>query len=242
MALLQRAIAHDDANLERMRSYVFGVNDVFRSIHEPMISQSYEVNLIRGGMYWRRLTENGQPLNAELAAAEQTRLRAHLRTASSQTQAKWREERDVLSRWVAAHRFRTTGRKRIEGRDAILVETKPGGEYAGDLAYLATAHGKLAIDQETGHWLSAEFEIYGHTRYAMFQLLYGRLSLPYSVGLINRANLPSRAKLSFGLRLTADGLWVPRFQLIEAKEYRSTLTFSEFRRFTSESQLLLDPA
>ena len=45
-------------------------------------SQTYEVNLVGPGMYFRKLKHNDRGLADEDAKAEQVRLRAHLRQAA----------------------------------------------------------------------------------------------------------------------------------------------------------------
>lgn len=241
-SILDQSIVHDEANFQLLRSYVFEIHDESRASRLPTETQTYEVNLVGPGMYFRKLKTNDRELNEEEKALEQKRLRIHLaQKAVSDQNAPWRGEREILKSWLAMHRFSFKGARRVDGRAAVLLESKATEALPNSMAFLSAARTRLTLDAETGHWIEAVFEIRRWTEYELHQLLMGRLSLPYSPGLINRGGLPAGSTLTIRLQRLEDGLWAPQFYRNERPGFLSELTFSKFRKFTSESQLLTDP-
>lgn len=178
--LLERAVTHDEENFARLRSYVFEVYDLSRLSRHLRETQSYEVNLVGPGMYFRRMKHNDLELSPEEATLEQERLRLHLAQASQAGgQEVWRKEREILTRWATTHRFESKGSRKLDGRAVMVVESKPPKTPDDSLAFLSAARCRLALDSETGHWVEATFDIKKPTSYTLNQLLLGRISLPY---------------------------------------------------------------
>jgi len=57
---------------------------------------------------------------------------------------------------------------------------------------------------------------------------------------VNRGDFPTGTQLYFRLQRLPDAVWAPKLYRISRPGYLSELTFSKFRKFTSESQLLTD--
>lgn len=240
--LLERAITHDDANFARLRSYVFEVYDVFRPARNLRESQTYEINLVGPGMYFRKLRHNDQDLGAEEVRLEQTRLKLHLAKANHpRAEEAWRKERELLTRWLASHRFEWKGKRVVQGRTAQIIESRPPKTPDDSLAFLSSSRCRLALDEETGHWLEAVCEMEKPTRYTLNQLLLGRVSLPYSPGLVNRGDYAAGFTLTLRVQPLPDGVWAPKLYRLERSGFLSELSFSKFRKFTSDSQLLTEP-
>lgn len=241
-SILALSITHDEANFERLRGYVFEVDDQTQASRQLRESQSFEINLAGPGMYFRKLSANGLPLSPEDSEQERRRLRLHLaQPKTSNTEAPWRKEREALETYAATHRFSFKGEKTVKGRPALIIESKPPDNASHAIAYLTHAQCRLILDRETGHWIEAVCEIRKRTQFALNQLLIGRLSLPYSPGLINRGDMDAGTSLIFQTQRLEDGVWAPKSYRIERPGYLSQLTFAKFRKFTSESQLLTDP-
>jgi hypothetical protein len=241
-ALLARSITHDEDNFQLLRSYVFEVYDLSRAMRNLRETQSYEINLVGPGMYFRKLKHNDLPLSPEAARLEQTRLRTHLdQPAASDANAHWRQERNILKTWLESHQFEYKGRRTIDRRPALIIESKPPKSAPETLAFLSAARCRITLDEETGHWVEAFCDVQRRTLYSLNQLLLGRLSLPYSPGLVNRGDIPAASTLTIRLQRLEDGLWVPKYYRNERPGFLSELTFTKFRKFTSESQLLTDP-
>ena len=241
-SLLARSIIHDEENFEQLRRYVFEVHDLSLAFRRVREAQSYEINLVGPGMYFRKLTHNDLPLSPADAALEQARLRAHLsQPQTSNAQAPWRKERDFLQQYLDTHTFRFKGEKTIDRRPALVIESKFPANAPQSLAFLSSAQCRLTIDRDSGHWIEAVCDLYKRTQFNLNQLLIGRLSLPYSPGLVNRGDIPAGTTLTFRTQHLEDGVWAPKSYRIERPGFLSALTFSKFRKFTSESQLLTAP-
>ncbi|MBM3759202.1 MAG: hypothetical protein FJW36_03025 [Acidobacteria bacterium] len=241
-SLLDRALTHDEENFARLRSYVFEVYDQSRASRFLGETQSYEINLVGPGMYFRKVKHNERDLSPEQASLEIERLRLHLAKASqSAGQEVWRKEREILAQWAAAHRFEWKGTRKLDGHTVVVIESKPPKTRDDSLAFLSAARCRLSLDPETGHWLEAVCEIERRTTFTLNQLLLGRISLPYSPGLINRGELLPGTTLTIRTQRLADGVWAPKLYRIEKPGVLSELSFSKFRKFTSESQLLTEP-
>lgn len=241
-ALLARSITHDEDNFQLLRSYVFEVYDLSRAMRHLRETQSYEINLVGPGMYFRKIKHNDLPLSPEDSRLEQSRLRTHLaQPATADTNAHWRKERNLLDTWLATHKFEFKGRRTIDRRPALIIESKPPKDAPESLSFLSAARCRISLDEETGHWVEAICDIQRRTLYTLNQLLLGRISLPYSPGLVNRGDIPAASTLTIRLQRHEDGLWAPKYYRNERPGFLSELTFSKFRKFTSESQLLTDP-
>ncbi len=241
-ALLARSITHDEENFNLLRSYVFEIFNLGVRSRRSRFTQTFEVNLVGPGMYFRKLATNDTPLSAEEAALEQTRLRMHLAQATTNDpKAQWRKERELLQIWLETHQFFFKGETQIENRPAWIIESKPPSRTLAPIGYLTNATTRLIIDQESGHWVEATCNFLRPTSFDMQQLLMGRISLPYSPGLVNRDNSPAGSTLRFTLKRLEDGLWVPDLYRIDQPGFFTELRFSNFRKFTAESQLLPAP-
>lgn len=241
-SLLARSITHDEENLDRLRGYVFEVDDHTTPSRHLRETQSFEINLVGPGMYFRKLSANGLPLSPEESELEQKRLRMHLAQPKiNNSEAPWRKERQALEVYAATHNFKYKGETSVNGRPAFIIESKPPNIPISPVEFLTHAQCRLTLDRETGHWIEAVCEIRKRTQFILSQLLIGRLSLPYSPGIVNRGDIPSATTLTFRTRHLDDGVWAPKSYRIERPGFLSALTFSKFRKFTSESQLLTGP-
>jgi hypothetical protein len=241
-SLLARAVTHDEENFTRLRSYVFEVYDLSRVSRHLRETQSYEINLVGPGMYFRKVRHNDLDLSPEESQQEKSRLKMHLdRGNQPGGEEPWRGERKLLQRWAESHRLEFKGTRKVDGRPAMVVESRPPKVVDYSLAFLSAARCRLTLDEETGHWLEAICEIERPTRFTLNQLLMGRLSLPYSPGLINRGDYGAGLTLTLRVQRLADGVWAPSLHRLERPGFLSELSFSKFRKFTSESQLLTEP-
>ncbi len=240
-SLLDRAITHDSENFDLLRSYVFEIYDRSQPTRLLLETQTYEVNLVGPGMYFRRTAHNDRPLSEQEQATESARLTAHLAQPREPVESPpWLRERALLETWLTTHKFQAKGEKLIDRRPAQVYDSRPPAKNPPEIAWLTNAECRIAFDCETGHWIEANCQITRPTRFELFQLLFGRLTLPYSPGLVNRGDFPAETQLNFRLQRLPGGVWAPKHYRISRRGYLSELTFSKFRKFTSESQLLTD--
>ena len=253
---MRRAVTLDESNMTALRAYVFEVEEVYTSLRgaRQFVERSYryEVNLLSGAMYWRLLERDGQPLSASDQEAERARLKRHLEVygrgapldETAQSLYNWRRERQYLLEIPEAWQLRHAGFETVNGRDCHMVDFQPRHPYWPRHRFahlLGRFHGRVWIDQQDSHWVRLRWEALRRTSYTLQQLPLGRLSLPYSPGVINEADLPTGTTQTFELTRLSGGPWVPLyFRSMKESSFRNEVRYSRFRRFTSESSLIYD--
>lgn len=233
-------VKHDQENLDRLKSYVFEVEDILMQGNRPVREQSFEVNLLSGSLYWRKLTANGRALVGEDLEAETKRYQIHLQRAEKAVMdSSWVKERAAFAGFIDAMDCKWGKEAKVGGRRCVQLNVKPRGK-GGEFGYLSHGDAEIWVDLETGHWMRMNLMVRGLTHVEMHQLYMGRLSLPYSAGLMNRMDLVTGAVLKHSLMLHPEGIWVPQSSIVEGRNYRSTLTFSKFHKFSADSVLKTD--
>ncbi len=232
--ILDQSVTLDISNYQKLRGYVW--NSEEQSFVNGKLSrqQSYEINLVSGAMYWRKLADNGEPLTGKEAAAESERLQRHLR--SPVTNLNWRVERDHLELLPHSHRVKYLGEDQINGRPNHLIETQPlPGRHA---PLLAAFRYKLWIDKAELHWTRAEITVIRKVEWLLHQLAVGRISYPYSNNIVNTGQLKPGASRTMETERLADGVWTLSTVETHSGNFVNRLRYFNYRRFSSESQLL----
>lgn len=219
--------------------------------------QLYEVNALSGELYWRKLQQNEKDLSGVEAASETARLKRHLATYKDQLATyndqlatyndqlarpfDWRAERRFLDLLPNAHLLTYSGEDSIGGRPCHILTTKPrrGPAIGHPLAFiLESFRFKLWIDQAEFHWVRGEYEALEPVQFTLHQLPLGRFSMPYSNQLIYQANMQKGSRVFFDLARNPEGTWIPNNHTIENAATYNQLRYFDFRKFTSESQLI----
>ena len=236
--ILDQSVTIDQTNLDKLRGYVW--NSEERSFFKGKLTrqQSYEINLVSGAMYWRRTESGGKPLSGQELAAERQRLASHLEKPGPGYN--WRSERQFLELLPKVHIATYLGQETINGRPTHLIETKPA---VGVRAYLLNSFRyKLWIDEADLHWTRAEITVIRDVEWLLHQLAIGRISYPYSNNIVNQGKLRAGAKTTIELQRLPEGIWTLSRYLTEAgNDFSNELRYFNYRRFSSESQLLTDP-
>lgn len=246
-AILRQAVTLDEENMAKLRQYVWNTEE--RAYRGKMgkgtltRQQLYEVNALSGELYWRKLQQNEKELSGVEAASETARLKRHLATYKDQLARPfdWRAERQFLAFLPNAHSATYAGEELVNGRSCHLIVTKPRrAPVAGHpLAYiLESVRFKLWIDQQEFHWVRAEYEAVEPIKFTLHQLPLGRFSMPYSNQLIYQAVMQKGSRVFFDLVRNAEGTWIVNNHTIENKASYNHLRYFDFRKFSSESQLI----
>lgn len=234
--VLDQSVTLDEGNMAELRRYVWTSEETASVKGRVTRQQRYEINLLSGGLYWRKLTENGEPLKGEEAAAERQRLERHLASAP---RAARRSRREYLELLPHAHRVQYRGMEEVKGRACHVLETEPlPGNHAplvGAFAY------RLWVDQKELHWARAEITVRRKVEWLLNGLDIGRLSYPYSNNIVNTGNLSAGARRTIELERLPGGVWTLARMETVAGQFRNELRYFDYRRFESESQLLAEP-
>ena len=236
--ILDQSVTLDKLNMEKLRGYVWSSEEKSYSKGVLQRQQAYEINLVSGAMYWRRVDANGQPLTGAELAAERQRLARHL--AAPGPGFNWRAEREYLELLPRVHTARYLGEEMIDGRPNHLIETSPHPSATSRL--LTALSYKLWIDKAELHWRRAEITVVKKVEWLLHQLAIGRISYPYSNNIVNQGSLKPGAKTTIELQRLPEGIWtLARYHTQSGKDFSNELRYFNYRRFTSESQLLTDP-
>lgn len=244
--LLERACTLDEENLGKLRPYTWTSEErTFRG-GKLSRSQTFEINLVSGSLYWRMTKRNGEPLRGAEAEAERQRLKRHLELARSSgyrnSDVIWREERRALELIPLGQTHRVAGHEEVNGHRCVLIETRPrgGGERTmyqrmkAGIAYRIWAH------ETEHHWVKAELEIRRPVRWLLHQLSLGRITYPYSNNIVNEADHRSGTKVEFQLMRLPEGAWTLDRYVTTATDFRNELRYFDYRKFSADSQLMTE--
>lgn len=233
--ILDQSVTLDTANLDRLRSYVWNSEETSYRNGTIAAQQRFEINLVSGALYWRKLESNGQPLAGRELEAERQRLADHL--ANPGPGYNWLSERDHLELLPQTHSIRYLGLQTLNGRPNHILVTAPLASTEHPL--LRSFAYKLWIDQAELHWTRAEITTLRKVSWLLHQLPIGRLSYPYSTNVVNSGSLTPGAVTTIQLQRLPDGVWtLDTYDTRNGPNYRNLLRYYNYRRFTSESQLL----
>ena len=236
--ILDQSVTLDRANLERLRGYVWNSEETAWSRGKIIRQQGYEINLVSGAMYWRKVEADGKPLTGKELESERQRLARHL--ANPGPGYNWQEERQYLELLPKVHVATYVGTEKISGRLNHVIETRPNPDARAKL--LSSLRYKLWVDQADLHWTRAEITAIRDVRWLLHQLAIGRISYPYSNNIVNTGELRTGAKTTIEMQRLPEGIWtLARYETISGKNYRNELRYFNYRRFASESQLITGP-
>jgi len=246
-SLVARAIAADDHSYRLARDYTYKIHDEIREFDSAWGVKSVhstldEVLYIGGKRYFRPLEKDGKAIPAQDAKKEQTKLDRAVAEASRLTQAEHDkriadEERDIAKRRAQfkdipdAFDFRLLGDAEIAGRAAYEVAATPRAGYHGQLqGILRNLEGTLWIDKQDFNWVKFEADALK----------------PFSLGWF-LARVGEGTHLSYELMRVKDELWVPkeislkasaRLVLLKKVNVEQEITFSEYRKFQTDSRVI----
>lgn len=192
-------------------------------------SEAFEVFYVKGLPVRRRVARDGRPLDARAQAREDAAVREKVERIRQGRVA--REQPGVrLSQVLERYDFRTLSRETRECRSVLLLEFQPlrGKRDLERDNVLRALRGRLVVDEADAAVLRAE--------------LHNSQGIKFAWGL--GASLRSLT-LSLDFRRMEDGVWLPlrveaafqgRMLLFKGVRRRQTTSFSNFRRFTTETE------
>lgn len=231
--LLDQSVTLDEENQRKLRSYVWSSEETRYINGAARRQEFFEINLVSGAMYWRRIGK----LSEDEEQAEKQRLEKHLRLPGAGYN--WREERRFLELLPSVHSAKIVGEEVLDGRRNYVIETKPLDGVRTPI--LSGQHYRLWVDRAELHWRKAEIRTVKKVSWMLHQLAVGRVSYPYSNGIVNDGDLKPGAVTTIELQRLDDGVWtLARHETRIGNSFRNELRYYDYRRFSSGSQLVLD--
>ncbi len=250
-SIVARAVAADDHSYRLALDYTYKIHD---EIHEldgtggvkSVHSTLDEVLYIGGKRYFHPLERDGKPLPARAAQKEQAKIDRAATEASRLTEAEHarrveEEEHQIAKRRAQfkdipdAFDYKLIGDAVINGRRAWEISARPRAEYHGELAgILHNVEGTLWVDKQDGNWMRFEADVLK----------------PFWLGWF-LAHIAEGTHISYDLMPVGtpgkDEFWVPknlllkataRLALVRKVNVEQQVTFSDYRRFQTDSRIL----
>jgi hypothetical protein len=246
-SLVARAVVADNHSNRLARDYTYKVRDEIRELDAAGAVKSVhstidEVLYIGGKRYFHPLEKDGKPIRDAEARKEQAKLDRAAAEASRMTETERvrraaNEERERAKFWGQfrdipdAYDFQLRGETVINGRGAYEIGATPRAGYRGELrGILRNLEGTVWIDKKDFIWVKFEAEVLR----------------PFSLGWF-LARVSEGTHLSYEMMRVNDELWAPREISLKASARLAVLkkvnaeeevTFSEYRKFQSDSRIL----
>ncbi len=254
-AIVRRSVRVDSRNDRLARNYTYKVlNEIHDLDAAGRIKASHstldEVLYIGGQSYVHALEKDGKPLppNAakkeqaklDRAAAEASRLSDDDRRKREDEEERKREKRRERVQYIPdAFDFAVLGEGALNGRDTWQIRATPRRDYKGPYAFmLRNLEGTIWIDKKDYEWVRVDADTLD----------------TISIGLF-LARIGKGTRLSFENFRVNDELWAAkrislkasaRLALLKRLDAEQELTFSDYRKFQSDSRIVsteaADPA
>jgi hypothetical protein len=144
--------------------------------------KTYRVVMIDGSPYNKLVTENGRPLPADQAAAEEQKLQQAAETRRSEGAAarqkriaQYKRERAqdqaLLMEMTRAFTYRLAGHETVNGHDCYRVDAEPKPGYvpkSRDTKVLTGMRGTMWIDTKTNQWVKVTASVFRPVSFGLF--------------------------------------------------------------------------
>jgi hypothetical protein len=240
--IMRRSVMADNRNEELRRNYTWKVLTVSREDNGKTHSKLEEVLPIGGRPYTHPVEKDGRPLPPDEARKAQKALDDAMRernkltpeqreAAAARAKARRAKDREEIRRIPDAFHFRVLAEEVLNGRPVWHIEAKPRRDYKGPNAFIyRNVEGTLWIDKKDYQWVKIEADSLDTISFGWFLARIGkgtRIEFEFS-----RVNDEVWAPKSLSLRATG------RLALLKKISADQDVTFSDYRKFQTDSRLL----
>lgn len=243
--VVRKSVELDQSNWRKAKDYTY-VEREQESHGGKVSSKTFEVTTLYGHEFRRLTARDGRPLPPEDAAKEQKRWDKAIAARANESEEKRakreadaekerRKARAFAREIPDAYNFTLTGEERVDGHEAWVITATPRDDFRpkdSQAKVLPKLRGKVWIGQTDFVWVKAEVEVISPFRWGLF------------VAALNPGTV-----IDFLQTRVNDELWMPKqvnvhldarllFKKFEG-EYSDT--FSNYRKFTTESKMLPSP-
>jgi hypothetical protein len=251
--ILARAVSFDVENYLALKPFVWNSEETgFRDGRESR-HQKYEINMLSGAMYWRKLESQHKPLTGAEADLESKRLAQHLKEPRPADglppDSGWRFERAFYADLPRLHRIEKYTQEDWRGLPVHHLRLKPVKDARTQHPHSAFASSfeiDVLLEKQSLHWVHSEWRATQKVAWTFRQLTLGRLSMIYSNNIVYRATLNKKDYFSWTMQRLPGmdgkpGPWTLAEYETKAGNYRNHLRYFNFRRYASESELIVQP-
>jgi len=247
--IVRRGLDADQHDFERARDYTFEqreelkVSDRKGKVKKREIN-TYDITILYGEPYARRIRKDDKPLTdkeEKKAADKLERFVSERKNESSSEhqkrlakEEKERQEARAFERDIInAYDFQIVGEDRVDGHDAYVVEANPRGGFHPTQPHadiLSKVRGKIWIDRKDYGWIKLEAETLDTISWGLFLV-----------------RIHKGTQMEFEQTRVNDEIWLPRqvslnasarIALVANGTFDYELTFSQYKKFTSDVKIL----
>jgi hypothetical protein len=243
--IVRKSVERDARNFARLKDYTLTQRDEMRIYNRSGKLQStrsgtYEIVILEGQPYARKIAENDRPLSEKEAQRERDKMDREFRKRQKESasdkarlEKQRTEERRFLAEVPRAFNLKVEGTEAISGKPAWIVSLEPKPDYrpVNSRAKLLTkVRAKLWIDQAEYQWVRVDAEVLD--------------TISFGLSLIRIA---PGSHLHFEQTRVNDEVWLPSVLAVSAgarlgyvKKMRAEfdVSYRDYKKFQTDSHIV----
>jgi hypothetical protein len=249
--IVRRSLSVENENAKRAKNYTFLQRDEQRRLDgnghvKSKAAKTWDVTMLEGSAYRRLIERDDHPLSEKEEQQEQAKLRKSIEERRHETEAQRAKRlaeyekrpgrnREVLKEIPDAFDFRLRGEESIQSRPVYVIDATPKSGYhvrnSEARRVLPKLKATLWIDKADLSWVRIEAEVIDNISVGLFLFRLAKgARLEVEQARVNQEVwLPLRVRLSGSATVG----------LVKKLNLEEELTFRNFRKFQSDSQVVL---
>jgi hypothetical protein len=247
--IVRRSVEADQRNTRLAKNYTYQERIVEKRLDKngrprKQDIKTYDISILYGEPYRRLLQRDDRPLKGDEAKKEEEKLNkfiAKYKNESPQDRErrlaeadKKREDQRAFAREIVdAYSFRLLGEEQVDGRGVYVIEAIPRPDFRPKQPHadlLSKFRGKMWIDKNEYQWVKMQAEAIDTVSFGLFLFrLHRGSSIHFEQTRVNEEIwLPRHVSVSVSARVA----------LMMNAAIEQETTFSNYRKFTTDSRLL----
>ena len=250
--IVRRSLSVENENAKRARNYTFLQREEQRQLDgngqvKSRSVKTWDVTMLEGSAYRRLIERDDHPLSEREEQQEQAKLRKSIEDRRHETEAQRAKRlaayekrpgrnREVLNEIPDAFDFRLRGEESIQSRPVYMIDATPKSGYrvrnSEARRVLPKLKATLWIDKADLSWVRVNAEVIDSISVGFFLFRVAKgARMEIEQGRVNEEVwLPLRVRMSASATVG----------LVKKLRVEEELTFRNFRKFQSDSQVVLD--
>ena len=250
--IVRRSLSVENENAKRSRNYTFLQREEQRQLDgngqvKSKSVKTWDVTMLEGSAYRRLIERDDHPLSEKEEQQERAKLRKSIEDRRHETEAQRAKRlaayekrpgrnREVLNEIPDAFDFRLRGEESIQSRPVYVIDATPKAGYrvrnSEARRVLPKLKATLWIDKADLSWVRVNAEVIDSISVGFFLFRVAKgARMEIEQGRVNEEVwLPLRVRMSASATVG----------LVKKLRVEEELTFRNFRKFQSDSQVVLD--
>ena len=247
--IVRRSIEIDKRNSEIARNYTFIQRQQQRDLDsngrvKKVESDTYDVTLLEGSPYRRKIAHNDRPLPAKDQAKEEEKLRRSIEDRRKEPpeqrarriqewERKQEKQREPLREIPEAFDLKLAGQEKLDGVDTWVIDATPHPGYrprSTSSSFFPKVKARFWIAKQDYQWVKIDMESLDTISFGGFLIRMAKGShLEFEAAHVNNEVwLPRRAVLKGSVRIA----------LVKVLRGDVTFEFSDYKKFQAESRVV----